>query len=126
MTKALASVIHGPDLYEAEVVGESKYQRALESICGGRKAHSAEHYSFAVLVLEDSNRHDNQAVRVDINRKTVGYLPRGFAREYRQRLAEAGHPRLNAICKAVIRGGIKLRNGEISNFGVWLDLPVNE
>ena len=124
--KPKGSMILGPDLFETEVVGESNYQPALEVICGGRKARSAEFYCEAALVLENSNPHDNKAVRIDINGKTVGYLSRRLAREYRQRLVEAGHPNLSGICKAVIRGGRDKGNGELTYFGVWLDLPNDE
>ncbi|WP_222426346.1 hypothetical protein, partial [Luteimonas sp. J16] len=33
----------GPGTYEFDIVGESKYQDALEAICGGRTEDSAEH-----------------------------------------------------------------------------------
>lgn len=74
-----AGDLDGPAEYEVEVVGESHYQPALEHLCGGRSRDSAEKYCKAVLVLEDSNRHDPQAVRVDIDGRTVGYLPRHTA-----------------------------------------------
>jgi len=97
--------IAGPGLYEIEVVGESHYQRALEALCGGRTSDSADKKVQAHLVLEDDNKYDPQAVRVDIEGKTVGYLSRETAREYRTRLRQTGHPRLVGVCKATIRGG---------------------
>ena len=115
--------IQGPGNYEIEVVGESHYQRALESICGGRTEYSAEKYVQATLVLEDQNPHDSQAVRVDVSEMTVGYLPRDTARSYRRRLREAGHPRLTGRCNAVIRGGWDRGPQDRGHFGVWLDLP---
>lgn len=121
--KPATHMIQGPGLFETEVVGESNYQPALEFVCGGRTPHSAEHYCEAALCLEDQNTFDNQAVRIDINGRTVGYLSRRTAREYRQRLVEAGHPRLDGRCKAVVRGGRISKSGELSYFGVWLDLP---
>jgi hypothetical protein len=63
-------------------------------------------------------------VRVDVEGHTVGYLPRKLAREYRQRLEEAGHSTLRGMCSAVIRGGWDRGTGDRGNFGVRLDLPV--
>jgi hypothetical protein len=117
--------ISGPKKYEVEVVGESKYQQALEKICGGRSEDGAEMYVDAMLVLEDSNRYDNKAVRIDIQGLTVGYLPRESAREYRKQLKEAGHPQLTGVCGAVIRGGWDRGDGDKGHFGVWLDLPAD-
>src|ERR1035437_5020271 len=51
--------IQGPGTFSMEVVGESHYQSALESICGGRTEDSAEKYVQAVLVLEDHNAPDD-------------------------------------------------------------------
>jgi hypothetical protein len=113
----------GPGSFEIEVVGESHYQAALETICGGRTRDSAEKFVDATLVLEDSNAHDKNAVRVDINGQTVGYLPRRTAKSYRSRLRETGHSRLTGVCKAVIRGGWDRGPSKRGNFGVWLDLP---
>lgn len=116
--------IHGPGTYEIEVVGESHYQGQLESLCGGRTEDSAEEYVQAHLVLEDDNPHDALAVRVVIQGETVGYLSRQTARDYRDRLREAGHPHLDGVCKAVIRGGWDRGISDRGYFGVKLDLPT--
>lgn len=116
--------LSGPGLFEAPIVGESHYQTAIERLCGGRSAESAEKYVDAVLVLEDSNPHDSMAVRIDIDGTTVGYLSRADARSYRQRLQEAGHSRLTGVCSAVIRGGWDRGHSDKGHYGVWLDLPV--
>jgi HIRAN domain len=113
----------GPGTYAIDVVGESHYQRALNSICGGRKKREATKHVQAALFLEDQNPYDNQAVRVDVDNMTVGYLPRETARIYRTRLREAGHPRLVGLCNAVIRGGWDRGPQDRGSFGIWLDLP---
>lgn len=114
----------GPGTYEFDIVGESKYQEALESICGGRTEDSAELATQAVLVLEDSNPHDNMAVRVDIQGKTVGYLSRKDARNYRKQLQQLGHPGITCSCNAMIVGGWQRSPTDQGHFGVKLDLPV--
>ena len=119
----LVGSLQGPGTYEIEVVGESHYQSALASICGGRSENSVKKHVQATLVLEDQNPHDNQAVRIDVSDKTVGYLPRDTARNYRIRLREAGYPRLIGHCNAEIRGGWNHGPQDRGNFGIWLDLP---
>lgn len=115
----------GPGNYDFDIVGESNYQDALEEICGGKSEESAEHYTEAVLYLEDDNQYDSKAVRVDIDDHTVGYLSRNNARAYRKQLKSMGHENLICTCKAVIVGGWKRSKSDEGNFGVKLDLPVS-
>lgn len=114
----------GPGTYEFEIVGESRYQDVLVTICGGRTEDSAEHMTEAVLHLEDSNPHDNLAVRVDIDGRTVGYLSRKDARSYRKQLKQLGHERIVCKCDAMIVGGWRRSRTDQGHFGVKLDLPV--
>jgi hypothetical protein len=115
--------VEGDGEFQTEVVGESHYQGALESICGGRCEEGHNKEVLATLVLEDSNRHDRNAVRVDIEGTTVGYLSRPDARDYRRKLTKDGQPRATITCKALIRGGWDRGNGDQGHFGVCLDLP---
>ena len=114
----------GPGLYGVDVVGESKYQTALESICGGRTDASQEKVVVATLIYEHDNPHDDKAVRVEIEGRTVGYLDRANARQYRSRLSEAGYPEITATCSAVIVGGWDRGGDDRGHFGVRLDLPT--
>ncbi len=114
----------GPGTYEFDIVGESQYQDELEAICGGRTEDSAEHLTEAVLHLEDSNPHDNQAVRVAIGGNTVGYLSRKDARSYRKQLKQLGHERILCKCNAMVVGGWQRSRTDRGHFGVKLDLPV--
>lgn len=87
------------------IVGESNYQAALKKIAGrGDVRHSC----YADLVLEDDNRHDSNAVRVDIEGRTVGYLSREHALAYRQQIGQ------ESTCAAVIVGG------DGRSLGVWI------
>lgn len=102
--------------FDFEIVGESKYQKALRAIAG---AGEVRHECTARILLEDENPYDNKAVRVDIGGKTVGYFSREDARSYRRQIAK--HGRIVGECDAVIIGGGKGRS-----LGVWLDLPTND
>jgi hypothetical protein len=114
--------IHGPGEYGIDVVGESSYQKALSFICGGKTQQGHDKIVEAILYHEDDIPYDNQAIRVDINEKTVGYLSRKLAREFRKKMNEAGHPGKIASCSALIVGGW-IRDDSEGHFGVRLDLP---
>jgi hypothetical protein len=114
----------GPGTYSIEVVGESHYQAALAAICGGPTEEGADCIVEATLVHEDDNPYDNQAIRVDIQGKTVGYLSRTNARQFRAKLKEAGYPGITATCSARIRGGWDRGVDDRGYFGVRLDLPT--
>lgn len=116
----------GPGTYSIDIVGESKYQSALEVICGGRTEESQKKIVEAMLVHEDDNPYDNKAIRVDIQGRTVGYLSRQDARQYRKKLTEAGYPGINATCSAMIVGGWERPGGDKGHFGVKLDLPTDD
>lgn len=112
------------NMFRLAIVGESHYQDALEAICGGRDDDGVDRVVNASLVLEDSNPHDPQAVRVDIEGKTVGYLSRPTARRFRQQVA-AGQPGGRALpCKGRIKGGWDRGAGDKGHFGVWLNLSL--
>lgn len=103
-------------------MGESHYQDALERIAGGRTDEIVEIGKVAMLIFEDSNPHDNQAVCVQIEGQTVGYLPRNTARSLRAKAALDGLPYGTPFqCAAQIRGGGDRGERDQGNFGVWLD-----
>lgn len=118
-------VLLGDETFPLAVVGESKYQRDLEAICGGRTEEGVNHLVSARLVLEDSNPYDRDAVRVDISGRPVGYLNRQDAKAYRRYLRKTRDGgKVVGVCNAQIRGGWKRGEDDQGNFGVWLDLPL--
>jgi hypothetical protein len=99
------------------VVGESRFQTDLQTLY--RKYGGTEHdiKVDAVFVPEDSNAFDANAVRVEIGSRTVGYLQRELAEQYRIALGRAG-----GQCSAKIVGGFELEDGTLAHFGVKLNL----
>ena len=92
--------------WTTEVVGESQYQdelRVLYRMHGGTE-HDIK--VIASVVPEDDNRHDPNAVRVEIKKRVVGYLTRQMAAEYRAAVGTA-----SGRCSAKIVGGFALDNG---------------
>lgn len=119
----IVAQIQGPGKFACPVVGESNYQGALERICGGRSENGADKEVIAHLVYEPDNPYDDQAVRVDVDGMTVGYLARDTARWFRVQLAEAAPGVSVAQANGVIRGGW-LRGDDQGSFGIWLDVPI--
>ncbi len=109
--------IEGPGAFAVNVVGVSQYQRLLEAA-----AEKGAHIE-AVLVREDDNPHDDQAVAVTIDGERAGYLSRADARRFRADLTAAGDATLSVRCQAKIVGGFETREGERAHFGLKLDLP---
>jgi hypothetical protein len=120
------AALPGPAEFAVEIVGESRYQTVLEAAAGGRNPDGCEKVVDAVLILEDSNRYDPQAVKVMIDGEVCGYLSRKNARAYRKQLRKAGHPKSTAKCKAMIVGGWDRGREDRGQFGVRLDLPYED
>lgn len=119
-------VLEGTGAFTLPIVGESHYQEALEAICGPRSDEGEDRRVEARLVQEADNPHDALAVRVDIQGRTVGYLSREHARQYRTQLGNAGHAGADAYCAARIRGGWDRGAGQQGYYGVFLDIPVDQ
>ncbi len=116
--------ISGEGTYKAPVVGESHYQDALEQICGGRTHDSQEVYIQAILCFENENPRDSNAVRVEIDGMTVGYLDRELAKDFRSAVRNQGHDSTLFGCGAVIVGGWDRGPDDRGYFGVRLDIPI--
>lgn len=65
-----------------EVVGENNYQAHLWEICGGVLGDRIRHEVVAALVPEPENEYDANAISVQVDGRTVGYLARAEAIEY--------------------------------------------
>jgi len=122
--QALDNALVWPELgqFGAEVVGESYYQAALTRIVGSADDAGVRQLEQAVLVPEDDNPHDSQAVGVYIQDFKVGHLSREGARTFRRRLAAKKAKGLPSKCGALVVGGHKLENGTRASYGVWLDI----
>jgi hypothetical protein len=110
--------------FSLPVVGEKRYQEAIEEIAGGKTEDGAHCYSRATLALEDENRYDRNAVRVDIDGRTVGYLARDDAVQYRKELRKHGAAKVTLECEAIIVGGWSRGDGDEGHFGVRLDMQL--
>ncbi|MBU1361473.1 MAG: HIRAN domain-containing protein [Gammaproteobacteria bacterium] len=116
--------IRGDGTYSFEVVGESNYQKAFHKLFGEPGEGGGAVRVEADLVLENDNKHDSNAVRVDIRGLTVGYLPRQMAKNFRKAIKRDKHTKWSTFkAGAEVRGGWDRGGGDRGNYGVWLDLP---
>ena len=104
-------------------VGESHYQDAFERICGPRDEDGENREVVAVLSLDNDNPYDSDAVRVEVNGRTVGYLNRQDAKVYRELLSAAGCTD-SLQCLGLIRGGWERGRRDRGHYGIYLDLPI--
>lgn len=105
-----------------DVVGESHYQDALRAYANGHATTYGDGGIplTAALVREPRNPHDRNAVRIDVQRRAVGYLARELAVQYAPLLdclAESG--RMGLLHGRAFGGGGR-------SYGVWLDLADAE
>lgn len=120
--------IRGSGTFAVDVVGVARRQGAIIDIVErhGRSGSGRTVTLDALLVLENTNPHDANAVRVEIDGALIGYLSRDNARRYRADLGAAGAEIATVRCKARIVGGFETATGERAHFGVRLDLPPME
>jgi hypothetical protein len=115
--------------YPLQVQGESFYRKNIEDVSnylGEEEGVDADDF-IAQLHLEDDNEVDpGNAVRVEIDGKTVGHLAKAAAKKYRKKLTELGLEDVVGECYARIRGGFVMKNNVKADFGVRLDLIIDE
>lgn len=113
-------VIRGNNLpmsgaYNFDIVGEASYQDTLDQLAGGKTDAGVHVQKFATLIMEKNNPFDRNAVRVEIEGQTVGYLSRNHALRFRKTIN-----RSHCVAPALITGGWK-RAGSKGNYGVKLN-----
>ncbi len=103
-----------------EVVGESYRQDNLWAIVGGRTNQHIDQAVVAVLVPEQDNQYDPNAISIWVNGLMVGYLSRATAAQYRQGLVDLykEHQMPVALEGEIVGGGP--REDGIGQLGVFL------
>lgn len=86
------------------VVGESHYQAALREAAHGKWSEDGIEIQ-ACISREPDNKYDRNAVRVDVNGNTVGYISRDEAPLLQAKLRDLESHGLRPICRARIFGG---------------------
>lgn len=117
--------LDGDGSYSFDIVGEASYQANLEKIVGARDEKGARLKKQAIVWLENDNEYDKKAVCVDIDNKTVGYFSKADAKAFRKYIKSEGIKGDEWKVDAIIIGG-KKRDDEWLNYGVKLDLEIND
>lgn len=102
------------------IVGESHYQRELQSLCAERPSDRTWVKRTAHLVPQDDNPYDKQAVAVLIAGTLVGFLSKEDARRLRARLRTRHIPGVTTGCDAIVKGGLPGRDGKTLKYNVEL------
>ena len=113
-----------------EVQGESHYQKNIREAILYKIMVEKDDLEYrdeklkAHLLLEDENKYDpGNAVRVEIDNQTVGYLGREDANTYRRGLENLGLSGVVGECRAAAVGK-REDFGKVMNFGIWLSLEL--
>jgi hypothetical protein len=107
--------------FSSYAVGHRHHQDALKRIFLDRTPENNEKLVEAVLVIDDANPYNSQAVRVDIQGQTVAYLKDENAKQFRKKMKEKGPSEIKATCAAKI----VYWERESDNYLVILDLPLD-
>ena len=109
---------YGSRGFGTEVVGESRYQDALEDAAGGRTGNDVREEVDVVAEPEPENRADPEAVVIKVDGETVGYLPRGNTAAFHSKYSGP------VECRGLIVGGGKTDSGREKSFGIWINLEL--
>lgn len=109
--------------FEIKVVGESHYKTAINQACTKVPLDGVSNLLVdAVLVPDNQNIYDKNAVKVMLKDRHVGYLSRDDAKQLRLFLVKRKAGRV--LCSASVTGGwwMKDRNKQ-ADFGIELAIP---
>jgi hypothetical protein len=86
----LASLLHrkqkssrGSRWFQQEIVGKSNFQDNISRLVGSKSEYSSNKVFEAVVICENSNPHDANAVAIYINGKKVGFLEKSHEKSFR-------------------------------------------
>lgn len=116
-----APTILWEDGYSSKVAGTSHYQDELLSICGGHNRDGHAHETIAMLVRDPENLHDPNAIKVEIEGRCVGFLPKQQVEQVAADMDSEGFSRSRVEAQVV--GGWRTNQYDQGSFGVRLKMP---
>ena len=128
---ARAAPVRSPDpvrldadeTFEIEVVGESRFQHALEELAGGRTEDGVHVKVPAELMIVDDDT-AGEKVEVRLSGRLVGWLDEDDADTLIEAMEKTGFTGAKILTDALIVGGWDRGPGDRGYFGVKLDLPA--
>jgi hypothetical protein len=128
ITTAVANPLHSglsptsTGKFHVSVVGVTFHQEALQIICGNKREEGVPIYKQAIMIPENDNPEDANAVRIDIGGETVGYLSRRNATVWRGKMiSENRSGEVMCLSKIVWDRGY-IAEG---SYGVLLDIDIS-
>jgi hypothetical protein len=110
-------IIAGPDLFDIEVVGESRFIDNLINACGPLEGKTSEVIVRACLTLEDTT------VAISVDGHPIGHAAAATAMDFRRAVIAGGLSEYtNFMCNARIDRWLNPHEDH-ERFGIWLDLP---
>ncbi len=94
------AVVKGDNTFRLPVAGVADYQQDLKRVVGARRSEMGRHLIAALLVPQPYNREDGDAVAVQIEKRTIGYMGRDVATDFLRALSDGGFD--SAACGAAI------------------------
>lgn len=120
----------GEGAFDWDIVGEASYQDALLDIAAGHLSEDGVEglHLIAILVAEQDNPVDPNAVAVYIEGRKVGHLGRHDAPDFHGDLLEVSEefelPCAAVVCDAMLKGGFRKPDGSRASIGVFLDMEL--
>lgn len=111
-------------LYPVSAVGVSFYREAVAELTGNGRGTDAFSLCCARLVPYDSNEFDPNAVRIEIDGKTIGHLNRDLAIAFRCRLIDLFADSIVTTCDAAISNGL-VTDERTYSYTVELDIDLS-
>lgn len=110
--------LSGGGRFDTNVVGEQHYLKTIADLLKGESKVILD----ALLILDDKNPYDKNAVKVNIENQHVGYLSRELAVTFRKYLKKLERPTASVRCRAKLTQSPPRENNK-KYFDVYLDLP---
>lgn len=124
-------VFFTPSQYNTEIVGEANYQKVIRKVAMYKELVDKDDMEdkmsniLAILLLEDDNKFDpGNAVRIEIENQTVGYLSKEDAQKYRKVINKLDLVNETCTCYATAYGKREAL-GKTMNYGIWLSIDLD-
>ena len=96
-------------LFQLKIIGSHYYHENIAKIAKNPNGENALVFCSAILIPEDTNPHDKNAIKIQIEGTHVGYLSREDATRFRSYFKKFGLDIQTTTCDAVISAGITLQ-----------------
>lgn len=102
-----------------DLVGEQQWQDNIADVIGGKRYEGGVYWQvLGQICFDENNLADPNAVVALIDGKPVGWVPRADCKSFRAQIMAQNPDAKPVICKAMIHGGFRRRDGTWASYGV--------